>query len=177
MRRVGAALAILVGATAAAAPPSAARFEGRYPLDVVARLSGEPLGEREVAEAADAVVTAVAGRPEVRIELTSGRYRCALAARVEANALALRPGQTCLLNLDEPAARGRVEARLRSGRGRLEGDVLVLEAAWDLAGEVSLGPGGQQVDVFGTTVQLPGAAKVPVRGAAESTGRGARMRR
>jgi hypothetical protein len=172
---LAAALLAAPGAAAAATPSSA--FAGRYPMDVTARLHGEPLGDREVSEAADAVITAVPGRAEVRVRLTSGRYACELSARVEAGALVLAPGQACALELAETGAHGRVDARLRSGRGRLEGDALVLEAAWELSGAVALGPGGGKVDVLGTSVELPVAPKVPVTGTAAATARGSRMRR
>lgn len=121
----------------AAAPPGE-DVAGIYRVQGTARVdAAAPLGRRIEARG-DAGVRAGAGR-EVRIRLAAMDHACELVARrSDDGALAFAAGQRCELVLDDPGARGRVEARLRSGTGRLRDRHLALDLAFELAGQVSL---------------------------------------
>jgi hypothetical protein len=180
--------AILAGFAAAAALASmgaapvqgrgsAGDGAGRYVLHGAAHVETTTFGTHDASADLDVVVSPGAAPGALRLELTSGAYACTLAARASpAGELALDRGQACPVDVAEEGARGRVEARLRSGRGRLEGGTLALELAFDLAGTLSVGTRGGRVTVLGAALDVPGAwtAPAPVRGTVEAKARGAR---
>jgi hypothetical protein len=158
----------------AASPTSVAT--GRYVLRGTVRANTSLLPARE--EAVDVLALVAAGdtRGDVRLHLRARGHACELRARISGGgALALEPGQTCRIQLDEPDARGHVDARLRSGSGLLDARRLSLDVAWDLTGSVTTRP-GSRVGIPGTSVEvpLPAAPAVPVRGTVEAEASGPR---
>jgi hypothetical protein len=87
-----------------------------------------------------------------------------------AGAIAFAPGQRCPVEVKQPEARGRVEARLRDGGGRLDGAELALSLSFELEGGLSTRIG--QVGLL----DMPGvwSPEVPVRGSVEASGTGRR---
>ena len=109
--------------------------------------------------------------------LAAEGQRCELSARLgDGGTLALDAGQQCALALDGPDARGRVTARLRSGRGRIGAGRLALDLAWDVSGRVAVRTGGGRYEVLGNTVDVPAAwaPEVPVSGQASAAVEGRR---
>lgn len=161
---------IAVLALAAAAPPFRDDVHGTYRLHGTARVSARPLPSREVEAHADAVLRPGAGPRDVRAHVAAEGYRCELDARVgEGGHLSFPAGQRCALDIDEPDARGRVEARLRSGGGRIGGGRLGLELSWDLSGSVRLRSEQRRIEVLGREIDVPGGwmPEVPVEGEAQ----------
>jgi len=169
MRRAAAAALCATFAALAAAQPARDGVEGTYRLEGIARVEAAAPLRREIAARGDAVVRAGAGR-ELRLRLAAMDHACELVAtRADDGALAFAAGQRCALQLDDPGARGKVDARLRSGRGALRGRHLALELAFDLAGTVSIRAAPSQL----LGVDLPSAWTPPIAvdgGAAVSAG-------
>lgn len=166
---------LLLGGGAA---PSRQELAGRYGLRGTARVHAPPLADGDLDAAADAALAPGAGKDEVRIRLTWGKASCELAARADRGALVLAPGQSCDLALDEPELRGKVLARLRSGRAEVRGGTLALEGTWDLSGAVSVRVGGSALDILGA--ELPVGAwspRTPVQGSAQVKLQGERLAR
>jgi len=149
---------------------------GRYGLHGTSHVAGTGLPARDVA--ADLLAEVGPGRSanEVRVVLVWHAYRCELTAQIAAGDLAFRGGQTCLVELLEPEARGRVEARLTSGRGRLQGGELELELGFELAGALQTHLAARRVTVLGTELEVPDTwmPEFPVSGRVTSSARGRR---
>lgn len=172
-----AALASLGAAAGATGSGATAEQIGRYVLHGSAHVETTTLGTHDADADLDVVVAPGAAPGGLRLELTSGAYACGLAARVSAAGdLAFDAGQRCPVEVAEKGARGKVDARLRSGRGRILGGALSLELAFDVSGTLSMGAQGGSVTVLGAEVNVPGAwtAPAPVRGTVEAKARGAR---
>ncbi|HET7754417.1 MAG TPA: hypothetical protein VFK85_10955 [Anaeromyxobacteraceae bacterium] len=177
--------ALALTATAASASPQAsakpakpvAVAAGRYVLTGTARanLGAWPRRDYEVDVLA---LVAPGDRPgDLRLHLWSRGYACQLRGRVDAQTVWLEPGQTCHVEFGDASERGRVDATLRSGSGRLRTGDLELRLHWDVRGSATV-PGGGSVTVPGTTLEvpLPDAPAVPVRGTVEAEARGPRER-
>jgi hypothetical protein len=178
---------LLAAALLALALPASARDAARkatparpaadsYPLRAQVRVRASPVLDRDMdGEAVATISAARAGMLRVRLE--SGGYACELEARRSGEGdLAFAPGQRCASDVSEPTARGRAEATLRSGSGRLSGDRLALELAFDLEGTMSLHVAGRTMEVLGQTVELPAGwtPAVPLRGTATASAEGRR---
>jgi hypothetical protein len=174
---VGCAAAPPARAAGAAAPDPRAPYAGAWRVDVVTHVRAAPVIDRDVKSRVDLVVREGRDRRAVSLEVEAEGYLCRLEGRVlDDGALDLRPGQTCPLALDEPDVRGTVEARLRTGRGRLRDRKLELELAFDLSGSVSARIEGGTVSVMGRDIVLPDgwAPPLPLRGSADARGEGRR---
>lgn len=135
------------------------RMEGTSRVDAVAPLGGD------LEARGDAIVrTGAAGA--VRLRLAAEGQVCELAAtRADDGALSFEAGQRCAFDLREEDARGHVEARLRSGRGRLQGRHLALDLAFDLSGKVAVKTAAK-VQVFGMELPSAWTPDIPLDGAA-----------
>lgn len=175
-----AALAALAAALASAAGPQAVGTAplaaGRYALHGTVHVDAAALPGRDGSADFDVVVAPGAAPDGVRLRAASRGYTCELAARLRGGELAFDGGQACAVDVDEPDARGHVDARLRSGRGRLAGGALQLDLAFDLSGALSTRVAGQRVNVLGREVALPEGwtPKLPVRGALTTSATGQR---
>lgn len=170
MRASVVVLSVLGGLAAA---PAAPRPEGTYRLVGTARIVASPILDREVDLHADAIVEPAGGPGAVRVRLAAEGHACALVARIEGDgALVLAPGQRCTVDVRTPELRGRVEARLRSGRGRLRDGRLALELLADLAGGLGVRAGGGQV--LGAELPAAWTPEVPIRGEARARAEGRR---
>ncbi len=146
------ALAVLatVALLGAADRLPAARIRGTYRMQGVAHVAALPAIERDVELHADAILEPGARAGEVRAHFAAQGHVCDLLARIDlAGALWFEAGQRCTIDVDYPDARGRIEARLGSGHGRLQGDRLALELSWELSGILSLGTTTPAVRVRG----------------------------
>jgi hypothetical protein len=162
----GAALALAAGASLAlAAVPGDDGVAGTYRLRGTARVdAAAPLG-RNIESRGDAVVRAAAAGA-VRLRLVSLGHACELAAsRAADGALAFAAGQRCAFDLDDPDARGHVEARLRAGSGRLRDRHLSLDLAFDLSGAVAIRT-VERVQVLGMEIPSSWTPDLPVSGPA-----------
>ncbi|MFL5262712.1 MAG: hypothetical protein ACJ79R_09020 [Anaeromyxobacteraceae bacterium] len=173
--------AVVVGLVAVGLSAGAAAdgIQGRYVLHGPAHVETTTFGSHDATADLDVVVSAGRGPSALRLELTSGAYACTLAARATpAGDLTLDPGQLCPVDVAEEGARGRVEAKLSSGGGRVAGGTLALDLAFDLTGTLSVGARGGKVTVLGADLEVPGAwtAPAPLRGTASATARGTRQR-
>jgi hypothetical protein len=171
-------LAVAVLAERATAGDAVDGIRGRYVLHGPAHVETTTFGTHDATADLDVVVSAGRGPSALRLELTSGAYACTLAARATpAGDLTLEPGQACPVDVAEEGARGRVEAKLSSGRGRVAGGTLALDLAFDLTGTLSVGARGGKVTVLGADLEVPGAwtAPAPLRGTASAKARGTRQ--
>lgn len=173
-RLVAAALALAAAPAALASP--ADELRGTYRLAGSARVDAGPVLSRSVEARADAVLSPGRGPRAVRARLLAEGHACELAATLgEGGALAFEPGQRCAFAVQEPDARGSVEARLRAGRGKCEGGRLSLDLTFELSGALSMRT-GQAIEVMGTKVELPAAwtPDLPLRGEARAVAEGGR---
>jgi hypothetical protein len=165
-------------ARAREAPAASSRpvTSGRYLVTGTARANVTVLPAREYPVDVLVMVAPGDGPGGVRLHLRSRGYACELRGRVgKEQVLALEPGQSCQVELQGPDQRGRIDARLQSGKGRLSQGELSLQLAWDVGGSVSVSS-GSRVTIPGTSVELtlPEAPAVPVRGTVEAEVRGPR---
>jgi hypothetical protein len=173
-RLATAALALSAATVGLASPADALR--GTYRLSGTARVDAGPVLSRQVEARADAILSPGGGPRGVRARLLSQGHACELAATVgEGGALAFEAGQRCAFDVRDSDARGHVEARLRSGRGRAEGRKLSLDLTFELSGALSLRT-GERIEVMGRTVELPAAwtPELPLSGEARTVAEGAR---
>ncbi len=138
MRRVAAAILCSAWGIVSAADTPPGDVDGTYRMQGAVRVeAAAPLGRRIEAHG-DAIVRRGAGR-EVRFRLAALGHACELiAARADDGALSFGAGQPCVIELADPSARGRIQATLRSGAGRLRDRHLALDLAFQLAGAVAL---------------------------------------
>jgi len=146
-------------------------------LHGTSHVKGTGLPEKDVT--ADLVAEVRTGRAASEVELALGwhEYRCDVAARLgESGDLVFAPGQHCALEVAEPEVRGRVEASLQSGRGRLMGGWLELELTFEVSGALRTHVAGRRVVVLGTEIELPDTwmPELPVSGTVSSSARGPR---
>jgi hypothetical protein len=169
---LAAAPARQAGAAPGATPESA---RGAYRMAVTARVNAPPLPGQDVEVRADAVLRPDVGPRRIRARLAAQGHACELAGRLDpGGTLAFDAGQRCPLDLDGPGARGRVEARLRSGSGKLTGRELSLDLAFDVDGTVSLSTGGVSVPGLGIEVPPTWTPATRVKGEARATAAGTR---
>lgn len=155
---------------AVAAPPASDAVAGVYRVQGTAHVSARPIVDSEVEARADATLERGLRPREVRALLASQGHRCELVATLEGDgALAFAQGQRCVVAVDSPEARGRVEARLASGRGRVGDGRLSLDLSWELSGGLSVRT-ASRVEVLGREVELPSTwlPEAPVRGDARA---------
>ncbi len=160
---------------AQARPPEAL---GTYRLAGTARIAAGAALDRTVPVHADALLLPGAGPRDLLVRLGAEGASCDLMARLDdGGTLSFAPPQRCDVALRGPDARGHVDARLRSGRGRLRDDQLELETSWDLDGTVSFRSGGR-VQVLGSELVLPSGwtPELPVQGRAQASASGRRDR-
>lgn len=171
------ALALSAAAPARPAQGAASSAPGTWLLHVTANVRASPVVDERFERDVEVTLSPYAGSGTVRVRLESERYACDLAARLSAGGqIALDPGQRCTLDVREPTARGRVEARLESGSGRLRGDRMEIDVSWALSGSMSLLVGGQTMEVLGREVEVPATwmPEVPLKGTVRATGSGTR---
>lgn len=152
---------------------------GHYALHGTAHVTGNGLADREVTADLWAEVSPGRAPSEVRVELGWRAYRCAVEASLAPSGeLAFAEGQACQLFVAEPEARGPVEGRLRSGRGRLRDGLLELELAFEVSGTLQARLPGRRITFLGTEVELPDTwmPGLPVHGSLTSSARGSRNR-
>jgi hypothetical protein len=167
--------AALAGAGAAGSSPDAVR--GTYRLHGTAHVEARPALDDDVEVHADAILRPGPGPRDVRARLSAEAQSCDLDAKLgDGGALVFAEGQRCVVDLQAPDARGRIEARLRSGTGRIRDGQLALEMTWDLSGALSVRTATSRIQVLGREVDLPATwmPEVPVRGDAHATVEGRR---
>ncbi len=168
------ALALLAAAAGARADVTPESARGVYRMAGSARVTASPLPGERMELRADAVLRPGDGPRRISARLAAQGHTCELAGRLAPDGtLAFDEGQRCLLDLDDPGARGHVEGRLRSGSGRLAGRDLSLDLAFDLSGTVSVSAGGLRVPGLGE-VPPSWTPPTPVRGDARATASGTR---
>ena len=172
------ALALAPPVASAGAPVTPASLAGRYALQVKMHVDAKGLPQRDDSAGIDAIVRAGPAPDAVRVQLTWGRYACELAAQLRAGGdLLFEPGQGCPFDVAEPDARGHLDARLHSGRGRAGEAALDIDFAFDVSGALSTRVAAHTVKVLGTEVSLPATwtPQLPVRGTVAGSGSGRRM--
>jgi hypothetical protein len=171
----GIAAVVLVTALVGAAPlPRRESVSGTYRLQGTARVVATPVFDGDLEVHADAVLEPGARPREIRARLASEGYRCDLVASLaEGSALSFASGQRCVLDVRSEDARGRVEARLASGSGRVHEGRLALELAWEISGALSVRT-ASKVQLLGRDVELPSAwtPEAPLKGDARVTADG-----
>lgn len=133
------ACALACGPALAASPGAAGDdVRGTYRIRGTAHVDAvTPLGRTTEARG-DASVRAGAGAT-ILLRLASRGQSCELTAtRARDGGLSFATGQRCAFDLRDPDTRGHVEARLRSGSGRLRERHLALDLSFELSGVVAL---------------------------------------
>lgn len=170
-----AALALLAAGAGARADVTPESARGVYRLSGSARVTAAPLPSERLELRADAVLRPASGPRRISARLATQGHACELAGRLAADGtLSFDAGQRCLLDLDDPDARGHVDGRLRSGAGRLSGRELSLDLAFDVSGTVSVSAGAVRVPGLGVEVPPSWTPATPVRGEARATASGTR---
>lgn len=171
------AAGFLLAATMAAASPSGRddavygtyRVRGRADVQVSPFPSSEQPGDMTVTLGR----SRTPGRVAVGIEARG--YACALEAdRSPSGVLELVTPATCALEFRETDARGRVDARLRSGRGVVRDGRLSLELRFDVSGKVSTRVPRTRFTLLETEFTMPESwtPSVPLRGSVLTKGNG-----
>jgi hypothetical protein len=117
------------------------------------------------------------GHVSVRVE--SRGYSCVLdASRSGSGSLEFSTPATCPVEVSRPDARGRIDARLRSGRGTVRDGRLTLELQFDVSGRIATRYSRTRFMVLGTEVVVPEGwtPAAPVRGTVTSSGSGTRQK-
>ncbi len=142
---------------------------GTYRVEATARLTGVPLlGRLELR--GDVVLRPAGDAPRVRAHLAARGHACDVDGTLAADGtLELVPGPRCPIVLDDPGARGRVEATLRSGNGRVREGRIALDLELDLAGTVRLPTGGLPGMPAETAVPVDGGASVRAEGGRDNS--------
>jgi hypothetical protein len=121
-----------------------------------------------------------AQRPDhVSLRLESSGHSCVLdALRSGDGALEFSTPATCPVDVSRREARGHIDAQLRSGRGTLRGDQLVLDLRFDVAGRIATRVSRTSLNVLGMEVVVPEGwtPAAPVRGTVTSRATGSRER-
>jgi hypothetical protein len=155
-------LAAIAGLALAGAAPSRREI---YRLHGTVHVVSTAL-DRDTELHADAVVQPGPGRRDVVLHLASMGYHCrVVATRDSAGTLAFPPGQECVLEISSPEARGRVQVRLTSGRGRLREEDLSVAFTSELSGAVTVGSAPPLL-VLRPKVPGTGGVQIAVRGEA-----------
>lgn len=165
--------AVVLAALGAGAvvPTTVDSVRGTYRLHGTAHAALGPVLDREVELHADAILERGDVSRTVRVHLAAEGYGCDLLARLDAaGSLSFEGGQRCVVTITSPDARGHLEALLRSGRGRVEGDHLALDLSGDVEGALSHRTGG--VRVLGQEIPATWSPELPVRGAVRATAEG-----
>ncbi|HEY6098085.1 MAG TPA: hypothetical protein VIW03_01555 [Anaeromyxobacter sp.] len=137
---------------------------GTYRVQARARISGVPL-LRTLDLPGDVVLRPGGGPRAVQARLAARGHTCELAGTLaDDGTLAFARGQRCPIALDDAGARGRVEATLRSGEGRVEEGRIALELELELAGKVRVATGGVPGLSAETAVPVDGGASVRAEG-------------
>lgn len=169
-----AAMALLATAADARADVTPESARGVYRLAGSARVTASPLPAERLELRADALLRPGDRRRRIQARLAAQGHACELAGDLAPDGtLAFDEGQRCLLDLDDPGARGHVEGRLRSGSGRLAGRDLSLDLVFDVSGTVSVSAGGLRVPGLGE-VPPSWTPPTPVRGEARASASGTR---
>jgi hypothetical protein len=169
--------AIAAGTLGAAPGAGGDTLQGAYRVKGTALVRASPVVDERVDVELAVLVARGARKGQLALHLSTEGYACDLVATLQgADVLAFAPGQTCAVDVDEANARGPVEARLRTGHGRLRGGTLALDLAWDVTGEMTVQMGGQRVEVLGRVVDVPDAwaPRMPLRGTVDARGEGPR---
>jgi hypothetical protein len=120
--------------------------------------------------------TPTPGRVSLRLE--SRGHACVLgASRSGSGVLELSTPASCLVEVREPDARGRVNALLRSGHGTLRDGRLTLDLRFDVSGNIATRVARTTFTMFQAEFTVPEGwtPTVPVRGTVTSGGSGARQ--
>jgi hypothetical protein len=115
----------------------------------------------------------------VSVRLESRGYSCVLdASRSGGGALEFTTPATCPVDVARPDARGRIDARLRSGRGTVRDDRLTLDLQFDVNGRIATRIPRTSFTVLGTEFVVPEGwtPAAPVRGTVTSSGSGTRQK-
>jgi hypothetical protein len=116
------------------------------------------------------------GRVSLRLE--SRGHACVLGAtRSGSGVLTLSTPASCIVEVREPDARGRVNAQLRSGIGTLRGGRLTLELRFDVGGNIATRVARTTFTLLQAEFTVPEGwtPALPITGTITSTGSGARQ--
>jgi len=115
----------------------------------------------------------------VSLRLESRGHVCVLgASRSGSGVLELRTPASCIVEVSEPDARGRVNAQLRSGHGTLRGGRLTLVLRFDVGGDIAARVARTTFTLLQAEFTVPEGwtPALPVSGTITGTGSGARER-
>jgi hypothetical protein len=174
---LSAAFLALLGAGAAPSTPGPAGISGTYALSGTAHVSVSPFPAQDSPGAMTATLSMTPASGALSLHLEARGYGCTLQVRAaQDGSLQFVEGTTCPLDVNEPEARGHVEARLRTARGQAVDDTLELALEFDVKGSIQVKVPSKTIHIFGADLQTPAtwAPSAPVRGTVAASGRGPR---
>jgi hypothetical protein len=114
----------------------------------------------------------------VSVRLESRGYTCVLdAARSRSGDLEFSKPASCPVEVRRTDARGRIDAQLQSGHGKVRDGWLTLDLRFDVSGKISTRVSGRTFTLFQTEFSVPEGwtPAVPIRGTVTSGGSGPRQ--
>lgn len=172
-----AAILALLAAGAAPSTPGPAGVSGTYALSGTAHVSISPFPAQDSPGTMTATLSRAPASGALSLHLDARGYRCTLQVRAaQDGSLQFVEGATCPLDITEPDARGHVDARLGTARGRVVDDTLELALQFDVKGSVQLKVPSKTIHIFGADFQTPAtwAPSAPVHGTVAASGHGPR---
>lgn len=172
-----AAVLAVVGAGAALGTSPDDAIVGTYGVAGTAHVSVSPFPAHDYPGAMTATFSRASGPGALSLRLEARGYGCTLQVQVGPDGSLRFPDDArCPLDIAEPDARGHVDARLRTGRGRVVGDTLELALQLDVNGTIQMRIPSRTIRIFGTEIQSPAtwAPVAPVRGNVSASGLGSK---
>jgi len=151
---------------------------GGYLLNATSKVRVSPFPASD--QAGEVRVTLERARTpgHVSVRLESRGYACVLdAARSRSGDLEFSRPASCPVEVRRTDTRGRVDAQLRSGHGKVGDGWLTLDLRFDVSGTISTRVSGRTFTLFQAEFTVPDGwtPAVPIRGTVTSGGSGARQ--
>lgn len=171
------AVPALLGAAGALSTSGGTGISGTYDIAGTAHVSISPFPAHDYPGVIRATLSRAPGSGAYSLRLEARGYGCTVAVQVAPDGSLRFPDDArCPLDIAEPDAHGHVDARLRTGRGRVAGDKLELALQLDVNGSIQMRIPSRTIRIFGTEIQSPAtwAPTAPVRGNVSASGQGNR---
>jgi len=167
------------GAETAALDARAEDMLGAYLLRGSAHVQVTPFPARDYPGTMEATLVQAGAPGRLSVRLESHGLACVLAvSRSERGVLTFPMPSRCVVEVEQPNARGRVDASLRSGHGTVEDGHLTLDLAFDVTGSISTRIPKSRFKLLDVEVTVPEGwtPAVPINGLVASSGSGGRRR-
>jgi hypothetical protein len=151
---------------------------GGYLLNAISQVRVSPFPASEQSSEVRVILERATTPGHVSVRLESRGYTCVLdAARSRSGDLEFSKPASCPVEVRRTDARGRIDAQLRSGQGKVRDGRLTLDLRFDVSGSISTRVSGRTFTLFQAEFTFPEGwtPAVPIRGTVTSGGSGARQ--